>query len=49
MNTGYTLSSDSVMTHMTGHWTPISLADQRYNEKERKGRFGEIDKKITCE
>jgi len=35
-----------------GDWTLISqggggLADLRYKKKERKGRFGEIDEKIT--
>jgi len=26
-----------------------SLADRKYKEKEQRGRFGEIDEKISCE
>jgi len=43
------------LTHVIGDWSLKLIsqervtADLKYKEKERKGRFGEIDEKITRE
>jgi len=54
MYTDHTLPSDSIMTVDAceiGHLfrKTGSLADLKHKEKEQRGRFGEIDEKISCE
>jgi len=37
------------LTHVIGDWSLILQADRKYKEKEQRGRFGEIDEKISRE
>jgi len=55
MYTDHALPSDSIMTvdtcdrRLVTYFVRGSLADRKYKEKEQRGRFAEIDEKISRE